>query len=118
MKRIAIVLGILILLFSVNSVFVNAESLTSASVYNGGQYIECPLDLRIQYVAGIYDMWIYLVQKNNPQDYELIINKVEGITIKQLTKIFDNYYDNHPENLHYSCASIFDYVFTDLIISL
>ena len=118
MKKISIVLGILVLLFSVNSVFLNAESPTSASIYNGNEYIKCTLDSRIQYVAGIYDMWIYLVQKNNPQDYELIINKVDGITIKQLTKIFDNYYENHPENLHYSCASIFDYVFTDLIVSL
>jgi len=79
-----------------------------AAFITGNKYLEMSdSSVRAFYIYGLIDMYSYLIFRYSPEIYSDFLEKIEGMTVQQITAIFDKYLKEHPETWHYNAASNF-----------
>jgi len=82
--------------------------------YDGNRYLALSENQKLSYVAGLIDMLFSLSQSLVPEGYNDISLKTEGMSIGQLTSIFNNFLEEHPEDWHFSAAYLFSFALTEI----
>lgn len=119
MKRKVILLILVMVLLLSQGVGLNAQEQGTVICWiTGNDYLKMSEEIRTFYVAGLCDMFNFFLSKNYPEAYKIIEAKIkEGITLGQMQKIFGKYLAEHPENLHYTAASIFFWAIIDFVLA-
>jgi len=82
--------------------------------YDGNRYLELSENEKLSYVAGLIDMLFSLSQTLAPEGYNDITLKTEGMSLGQLTSIFNKFLEEHPEDWHFSAAHLFSFIMTEV----
>jgi len=108
MKRKVIILVLLIILFLSQVGYLNAQDQEGVfSFVSGNQYIEFSELGKKMYVAGMIDILYLTFWTLNPEKYQEYIKEMKNMPLLQITKIFDKYLEDHPEELHNAAGGSF-----------
>ena len=121
MKKKIILFFILVLLFSI--LFVNYSYMQEEekgeevlAFITGEEYLEMSdSSVRMFYVYGLSDMYIYFIFRYHPEIYPTFIEKIKHMTVQQITAIFDKYVEEHPEEWHFPAATLYDQAIKEII---
>ncbi|MBU4350029.1 hypothetical protein KJ830_06990 [bacterium] len=82
--------------------------------YDGNRYLELSENQKLSYVAGLIDMLFSFSQTLVPEGYAEIALKTEGMSLGQLTSIFNKFLEEHPEDWHFSAAYLFSFAMAEI----
>ena len=111
-KSIILVLVIVLLLSQVGY----SSTKRYLTIIDGNKYLDIPENDRLIFIAGLFDMWNYMYQKEQPDNYEIIYMEIENMNTSQIKKIFEKFLEDHPEHLHWATATLFDVAIHDSIL--
>jgi len=119
MKKKIILFLVLLLLFSMLLIDYGypqeEEKKVVSSFLSGNDYLDLADAYKIFYVIGLLDMWSYVAYSDLPEIYPIFRRKIKNMSMQQVEAIFDKYLEEHPEEWHFSAASIFTGAIMEII---
>ena len=111
---------VLMIIFSFISVNILSEEEQEGiqgvlSATSGNDYLKFQEYEKNIYVRGLMDALYAIFEAYEPETYQKYGEKMKDMTGDQITKIFDKYLDENPENLHWGAAVCFLYALSEIV---